>query len=51
LRFVGVAKLQLGADIEAVGWLRRSIEANRNRPLAHFALAAALGLLGTLDEA
>jgi hypothetical protein len=51
MRFVGVAKPQLGADIEAVGWLRRRIEANRNRPLAHFALAAALGVLGTLDEA
>ena len=36
---------------EAVGWLRRSIEANRNFPLAHFWLASALGLLGVLDEA
>ena len=51
MRFVGVAKLQLGADAEAVGWLRRSVEANRNHPLAHFSLAAALGLLGALDEA
>ena len=51
LHFVGVAKLQLGAVAEAAGWLRRSIEANRNLPLAHFALAAALGLLGELDEA
>ncbi len=51
MRFVGVAKLQLGADAEAVGWLRRSMEANRNHPLTHFALAAALGLLGALDEA
>jgi TolB-like protein/Tfp pilus assembly protein PilF len=42
--YVGVAKIQLGADAEAVGWLRRSIEANRNFSLAHFALAAALGL-------
>ena len=49
--FVGVAKLQLGADVEAVSWLRRSIEANRNFPFAHFGLAAALGLLGALDEA
>jgi tetratricopeptide (TPR) repeat protein len=48
---VGLAKMQLGADAEAVGWLRRSIEANRNFSLAHFALAAALGLLGALDEA
>ena len=51
MRFVGVAKLQLGADAEAVDWLRRSIEANRTHPLAHFSLAAALGLLGALDEA
>jgi TolB-like protein len=51
LLYVGFAKLQLGADAEAVDWLRRSIEANRNLPLAHFALAAALGLLGALDEA
>jgi TolB-like protein len=51
LRFVGVAKLHLGADAEAVGWLRRSIEANRNHPPAHFALAAVLGLQGSLHEA
>jgi tetratricopeptide (TPR) repeat protein len=49
--FVGAAKLQLGADAEAVAWLRRSIEANRNFPVSHFALAAALGLLGAIDEA
>ncbi|WP_247464296.1 winged helix-turn-helix domain-containing protein [Bradyrhizobium sp. 137] len=49
--FVGVAKLQLGSDVEAVSWLRRSTEANRNFPLAHLALAAALGLTGALDEA
>ena len=41
----------LGADAEAVAWLRRGIEANRNYPLAHFYLAAALALLGELDEA
>jgi tetratricopeptide (TPR) repeat protein len=51
LTFVGFAKIQLGADAEAVAWLRRSIEANRNFPLAHFFLAAALALLGRLDEA
>jgi TolB-like protein len=51
LTFVGAAKLQLEADVEAVGWLRRGIEANRNFPLAHFILAAALALLGRLDEA
>jgi TolB-like protein/tetratricopeptide (TPR) repeat protein len=48
---VGMAKLQLCADAEALDWLRRSIEINRNYHLAHFALAAALGLLGVLDEA
>jgi TolB-like protein/Flp pilus assembly protein TadD len=49
--YVGAAKILLRADAEAVGWLRRSIEANRNFPLAHFWLAGALGLLGVLDEA
>jgi TolB-like protein/DNA-binding winged helix-turn-helix (wHTH) protein len=48
---VGLAKLQLGMDAEAVAWLRRSIDANRNYAFAQFALAAALGLLGELDEA
>jgi tetratricopeptide (TPR) repeat protein len=48
---VGLAKLQLGADAEATGWLRRSIDARRNFPFAHFALASALGLLGAPDEA
>ena len=43
---VGRAKLQLGADAEAVDWLRRSVETNRNFPYAHFMLAAALGSLG-----
>jgi TolB-like protein/class 3 adenylate cyclase len=49
--FVGIAKAQLGADDEAVNWLRRSIEANRNFPLAHFHLAEALALRGQLDDA
>ena len=51
MQFVGVAKIHLGANDEAVAWLRRSIEANRNYPLAHFWLAAALGLRGAADEA
>jgi TolB-like protein/class 3 adenylate cyclase len=51
MQFVGAAKIHLGADDEAVAWLRRSIEANRNYPLAHFWLAAALGLRGAADEA
>jgi TolB-like protein/Flp pilus assembly protein TadD len=49
--FVGLAKLFLGADVEAIAWLRRSIEANRNHPVPHCYLAAALSLLGSLDEA
>jgi TolB-like protein/class 3 adenylate cyclase/Tfp pilus assembly protein PilF len=51
MTFVGGAKLFLGADAEGVAWLRRSIEANRNSPVAQFYLAAGLALLGSLDEA
>ena len=51
LMFVGLAKLSLGADAEAVAWLRRSIEANRNHPVPHWFLAAALSFLGSRDEA
>ena len=49
--FVGLAKLQLSAHAEAVVWLRQSIEANPNSALVHFYLAAALALLGAVDEA
>src|SRR5262249_56335768 len=49
--WIGVAKLQLHADIPAAGWFRRSIEANRNHPLANFLLGATLALLGSPDEA
>jgi tetratricopeptide (TPR) repeat protein len=51
LLYVGYAKVQLDADAEAVTWFRRSVEANRNLPSAHFGLAAALALLGSLDQA
>ena len=51
MHFVGVAKIQLGEDAEAAFWLRRSVEANRNSPLTHFALAAALACQGSEDEA
>jgi tetratricopeptide (TPR) repeat protein len=51
MHFLGMANIQLGVDAEAAGWFRRSIEANRNSPLTHFALAAVLGLQGSLDEA
>jgi tetratricopeptide (TPR) repeat protein len=47
----GFAKSQLGADAEAVVWLRRGLDANRNYSAAHFILAAALARLGELDEA
>ena len=48
--FLGSAKSFLGADAEAVTWLRRSIDAQRNLPFTHFNLAAALAHLGRLDE-
>ena len=48
---MGLAKVQLGRNAEAVGWLQRSIEANRNFATSHFALAAVFGLLGAVDEA
>jgi TolB-like protein/class 3 adenylate cyclase len=51
MMFAGAAKLGRGDDAEAVAWLRRSIEANRNFPLAHFLLSTALALLGSQDEA
>jgi TolB-like protein len=51
LWLIGFAKVQLNADAEAVNWFRRSIEANRNHPPTHFALAAALALLGSPDDA
>src|SRR5579859_7573214 len=51
LHYVGMARQTLGDDAGAVAWLRRSLEANRNYPLAHFQLAAALAQLGSLEEA
>src|SRR5262245_52525935 len=48
---VGLAKRQLNADAEAVVWLRRSLDTNRNYPMAHFGLAATLARLGELNEA
>ncbi len=47
----GGAKHLLGKDEEAVAWLRRSIEANRNFRNTHVSLAAALAQLGRRDEA
>ena len=51
MMFAGFAKLQLGADEEAVARFRRSVEINRNHPRAHIYLATALAHLGRLDEA
>jgi tetratricopeptide (TPR) repeat protein len=47
----GLAKLLIGAYEDAVARFRRGIELNRNYPLAHFSLAAALAHLGRLEEA
>jgi tetratricopeptide (TPR) repeat protein len=51
MSWVGLAKLHLEANAEAVVWLRRCLKANPNYPFAYFWLAAALSLLGELDEA
>ena len=51
LVWVGLAKAQLGADAEAVVWMRRGLDANRNYSLAHFQLGAALARLGELEQA
>jgi TolB-like protein/class 3 adenylate cyclase/Flp pilus assembly protein TadD len=51
LCFVGMAKGLLDRPEQAVVWLRRSIEYNRNFPPSHFCLAAALASLGRMDEA
>jgi TolB-like protein/class 3 adenylate cyclase len=51
MTYVALAKLQLNVDTEAIVWLRRSLDANRNNPVAHFLLAAALAPLGELDQA
>jgi TolB-like protein len=51
MMFVGNAKSFIGVYPEAVVWLRRSIDLNRNMPFAHFNLAAALAQLGRFEEA
>ena len=51
LIYVGIAKAQLGADAEAVSWMRRGLDANRNYSIAHFHLGAALARLGELEQA
>jgi TolB-like protein/class 3 adenylate cyclase/Tfp pilus assembly protein PilF len=51
MSYVGMSKNKAGSYEQAVAWFRRSIEANRNFPHAHFHLASALAHLGRLDEA
>jgi len=51
MHIVGMANIHLDSDVEAVDWLRRSIETIRNFPPSYFWLPAALGLLGALDDA
>jgi TolB-like protein len=51
LMFVGGANVNLGRYEEAIVWLNRSIEANRNNPLCHFHLAGTYALLGRTVEA
>jgi tetratricopeptide (TPR) repeat protein len=51
LIYVGLAKAQLGADAEAVSWMRRGLDANRSYSIAHFFLGAALARLGELEQA
>jgi hypothetical protein len=43
--------MYLGEFAEAEIWLRKSIDASRNRPFAYFLLAACLMHLGRLHEA
>jgi tetratricopeptide (TPR) repeat protein len=49
--WIGLAKAQLGADADAVIWMRRGLDANRNYSVTHFDLAAVLARVGKLDEA
>jgi TolB-like protein len=51
VHFIGVAKMHLNADADAVVWLGRGVELNRNYAIGHFRLAAALTRLGHLDQA
>ena len=51
LGYIAEAKQFLGAYEDAVTWHLRSMEINRNRPVAHMYLASALASLGRLEEA
>jgi len=49
--WVAFAKVHLNLDNEALVWLRRGLDVNRNYSVAHFHLAATLGRLGELPQA
>ena len=49
--WAGNGKSQIGANDEAIAWISRAIETNRNLPAEHFFLAAALAAVGRTDEA
>ncbi|MDI1261879.1 MAG: adenylate/guanylate cyclase domain-containing protein [bacterium] len=49
--WTGLAKSQVNAGLEAVAWMRRGLELNRNFSSAYFHLAAELALLGEKDQA
>lgn len=51
MALIGTANLALRRDEEAVAWLRRAIENNRNSPTSHLQLAAAFVHLDRLNEA
>jgi TolB-like protein/class 3 adenylate cyclase/Flp pilus assembly protein TadD len=51
LSSIGYAKLRMGEDEQAVAWLERSIQVNRNFQRSHFWLAAAFAYLERFDEA
>jgi tetratricopeptide (TPR) repeat protein len=48
---VGGAQIRLGRDEQALPWLRRGIEINRNYHLLHLGIAAALANLDQIAEA
>ena len=48
---VGLARACLGDFAQALPWIRKSIDSNRNNPWAFFHLAGCLAHLGFLDEA
>ena len=49
--FLGIAKIMLGREAEALPWCRRAVEGNRAYPMARFHYAAALALCGRTEEA